>query len=72
LTDLGIQSTTGSDGRVSLRERRMVKVLVKWGVTVSRPVSGILSTGPLLRSGWVIIHLCGLPGENGRAAPPTF
>src|ERR1700675_3011569 len=41
-------------------------------VTVSRPVSGILSTGPLPGSGWMAIHLCGLPGEIGRAAPPLL
>ena len=52
--------------------RRIVKVLVSGVVTVSRPVSGILSPGPLPGSGWVAIHLCGLPGEIGRAAPPTF
>ena len=31
---------------------------------MSRPVSGILSTGPLRVTGWVTIHLCGLPGES--------
>src|SRR4051794_19442124 len=31
---------------------------------VSRPVSGILSSGPLRVTGWVTIHLCGLPGES--------
>ena len=32
-------------------------------VTVSRPVGGVLSPGPLRDTGWVAIHLCGLPGE---------
>ncbi len=41
-------------------------------MTVSRPISGILSPGPFPGSGWVAIHLCGLPGEMRRAAPPTF
>jgi hypothetical protein len=29
----------------------------------SRPVGGVLSTGPLRVTGWVAIHLRGLPGE---------
>src|SRR5204863_9774822 len=41
-------------------------------MTVSRPVGGILSTGRLPGSGWVAIHLCGLPGDIGRAGRPTF
>jgi len=41
-------------------------------VTVSRPVGGVLSTGPLRVSGWVVIHLCGLPGDIGRAGRPTL
>ena len=34
-------------------------------VTVSRPIGGVLSTGPLRGSGWVTIHLCGQPGRIG-------
>ena len=42
-------------------------------VTVSRPVGGVLSTGPLRESGWVTIHLCGPPGSvGGRAALSLF
>src|SRR2546430_5971288 len=41
-------------------------------MTVSRPVGGILSTGRLPGSGWVAIHLCGLPGDIGRAGRPTL
>src|SRR5437764_5957683 len=41
-------------------------------MTVSRPVGGVLSTGRLPGSGWVAIHLCGLPGDIGRASRPTF
>src|SRR3989440_4066996 len=41
-------------------------------MTVSRPVGGILSTGRLPGSGWVAIHLCGLPGDIGRASRPTL
>src|SRR5213592_876449 len=41
-------------------------------MTVSRPVGGILSTGRLPGSGWVAIHLCGLPGDVGRASRPTL
>ena len=41
-------------------------------VTVSRPVSGVLSTGPLRESGWVVIPLCGPPGDIGRAGRPTL
>ena len=42
-------------------------------VTVSRPIGGVLSTGPLRESGWVTIHLCGLPGSvSGRAALSLF
>jgi len=41
--------------------------------TVSRPVGGVLSTGPLRGSGCVTIHLCGLPGSvSGRAALSLF
>jgi len=41
---------------------------------VSRPVGGILSTGPSRGSGWVTIHLSGLPeecpsGPTGRRCP---
>jgi len=40
---------------------------------VSRPVGGVLSTGPLRGSGWVTIHLCGLPGSvHGRVALSLF
>jgi len=40
---------------------------------VSRPIGGVLSTGPLRESGWVTIHLCGLPGSvSGRAALSLF
>ena len=43
------------------------------GVTVSRPVGGVLSTGPLRDSGCVAIHLCGPPGSvNGRTALSLF
>jgi len=42
-------------------------------VTVSRSVGGVLSTGPLRESGWVTIHLCGLPGSVcGRVALSLF
>ena len=42
-------------------------------MTVSRPVGGVLSTGPLRESGWVTIHLCGPPGSvGGRAALSLF
>jgi hypothetical protein len=41
-------------------------------VTVSWPVGGILSTGPFPGSGWVAIHLSGLPGDIGRAGRPTL
>ncbi len=41
-------------------------------LAVSRPVGGILSTGPFPGSGWVAIHLCGLPGDMGRAGRPTL
>jgi hypothetical protein len=47
-------------------------------VTVSRLVGGVLSTGPLPGSGWVAIHLCGLPGDecseerSGGQPVPTF
>src|SRR2546423_10901303 len=41
-------------------------------MTVSRPVGGVLSTGPLPGSGWVAIHLCGLPGDIARASRPSF
>ena len=42
-------------------------------MTVSRPIGGGLSTGPLRESGWVTIHLCGLPGSvSGRAALSLF
>ena len=41
-------------------------------VTVSRPVGGVLSTGPLRGSGWVAIHLCGPPGDVDRAGRPTL
>ena len=40
--------------------------------TVSRPVGGILSTGPFPGSGWVAIPLCGLPGDIGRAGRPAL
>ncbi len=42
------------------------------GALVSRPVGGILSTGPSRESGWVTIHLCGLPEEcpEGRTGRP--
>ena len=39
---------------------------------MSRPVGGILSTGPLPATGWVVIPLSGLPGDIGRAGRPTF
>ena len=39
---------------------------------MSRPVGGVLSTGPLPVTGWVVIHLCGPPGDIGRASRPTF
>jgi hypothetical protein len=39
---------------------------------VSRPVGGVLSTGPLRDTGCVVIHLCGLPGDIDRASRPTF
>jgi hypothetical protein len=41
---------------------------------VSRPVGGVLSTAVRREpgSGWVAIHLCGLPGDIGRATRPTF
>jgi len=39
---------------------------------VSRPVGGILSPGPFPGTGWVVIHLSGLPGDIGRAGRPTF
>ena len=40
---------------------------------MSRPIGGVLSTGPLRESGWVTIHLCGLPGSvSGRAALSLF
>ena len=40
---------------------------------MSRPVGGVLSTGPLRGSGCVTIHLCGLPGSvSGRAALSLF
>ncbi len=43
-------------------------------VLVSRPVGGILSTGPSRVAGWAAIHLCGLPeecpcGPTGRRRP---
>src|SRR6059058_2651885 len=41
-------------------------------MTVSRPVGGILSTGRLPGTGSVAIHLCGLPGDIGRASRPTL
>src|SRR6476660_8587105 len=41
-------------------------------MTVSRPVGGVLSTGPLRGSGWVAIPLCGPPGDIGRASRPQF
>src|SRR5688572_3572422 len=40
--------------------------------TVSRPVGGVLSSGPLRGSRWVTIHLCGLPGDIDRAGRPTL
>ena len=40
---------------------------------MSRPVGGVLSTGPLRGSGWVAIHLCGPPGSvDGRDALSTL
>ena len=40
---------------------------------MSRPVGGVLSTGPLRDSGWVTIHLCGQPGRiNGRTTLSLF
>ena len=42
-------------------------------MTVSRPVGGVLSTGPLRGSGWVTIHLCGQPGRiHGRTTLSLF
>jgi len=42
-------------------------------VTVSRPVGGVLSTGPFRGSGWVTIHLCGQPGRiHGRTTLSLF
>ena len=41
-------------------------------VTVSRRVGGVLSLGSLAVTEGVAIHLCGLPGDIGRAGPPTF
>ena len=40
---------------------------------MSRPIGGVLSTGPLRESGWVTIHLCGPPGSvNGRTTLSLF
>ena len=36
---------------------------------MSRPVGGVLSTGPLRESGWVVIHLSGLPGDMRAGSP---
>src|SRR3954470_17388922 len=41
-------------------------------MTVSRPVGGVLFTGPLRVSGSVAIPLCGPPGDIGRAGHPQF
>ena len=60
--------------RLGAPRRRYAKVhpAGEW-VTVSRPIGGVLSTGPLRGSGWVTIHLCGLPGSvSGRAALSLF
>jgi len=35
---------------------------------MSRPIGGVLFPGSFRRTGSVTIHLCGLPGINGRAA----
>jgi hypothetical protein len=51
---------------------RNLRAPVRLMVTVSRLVGGILSSGPLPGSGWVAIHLCGLPGDIGRASRPTL
>src|SRR6476660_3358515 len=40
-------------------------------MTVSRPVGGVLFTGPFRDTGSVAIHLCGPPGDVCRAAPVT-
>ena len=39
---------------------------------MSWPVGGILSPGPLVVTGCVVIHLSGLPGDRGRASRPTL
>src|SRR4051812_15000832 len=43
-------------------------------MTVSRPVGGVLSSDDTVSgvSARVTIHLCGLPGDIGRASRPTF
>jgi len=51
--------------------RFIVERRIRW-VTVSRPVGGVLFTGPLRVSGSVAIHLCGPPGDIGRAGHPQF
>src|SRR3954469_14360852 len=43
-------------------------------MTVSRPVGGVLSSDDTVAGATarVTIHLCGLPGDIGRASRPTF
>ena len=39
---------------------------------MSWPIGGILSPGAVPSTGWVVIHLSGLPGDIGRASRPTL
>ena len=60
---LRLGHTVFTDGAPAETFRGPPRVLV----TLSQPVSGVLSTGPLRGSRWVAIHLCGPPEDVGRA-----